>query len=97
MPTHAELQRVWTNLAQDRVGCHPADARHIREIDSEDSVQFAPQIERSGFVVLALVWRLFRPCRGLRLGCRGCLQVSQWGRDLAVDLGDEPLRVAETL
>ena len=52
------------------MGGHPADARHLREIDTGDPIEFAAQIERSGFVALPLVRRPFRPRRRFSLGSR---------------------------
>jgi hypothetical protein len=42
------------------VGGNRTHARHIGEIDTENPIEFAAEIERSGFVMLAPVPGLFR-------------------------------------
>ena len=41
----SEPGNIRADLTEDRLGCDCADARHIRQIHSEDSIQFCPKIE----------------------------------------------------
>jgi hypothetical protein len=70
MLTHCGTATCLDNVAQDRAGSHSTEAGYIREIDAENPIEFAPQIERSRFIMSALVGRLFRPRRRCRVSCR---------------------------
>jgi len=56
---------IRADLAEDRLGCHCTDARHVRQINSEDPIEFAAKIEHTRFVPLPLVWQTLGSLRHL--------------------------------
>src|SRR3989442_10845251 len=51
----AKSGHIGADLAQDGLGCNRADARHVGEIDSEDSIQLTAEVERLRLIPASLI------------------------------------------
>src|SRR5713226_3430976 len=51
----AKPRHICADLAEDGLGCNRADARHVGEIDSEDSIQLTAEVERLRLIPAPLI------------------------------------------
>jgi hypothetical protein len=91
----AKPGHIGADLAQDGLGCNRADARHIGEIDAEDSIQLTTEVERLRLIPASLICgSLGSFGYGWLRGCR-CLQTAELTLSLLIYFDDQVLVVVE--
>ena len=91
----AKPGHIGADLAEDGLGCNRADARHVGEIDSADSIQLTAEVERLRLIPASLICGRLGSFGYRWLRSRRCLQSAELTLNLLIHLNDQLLVVAE--